>query len=388
MSDEAQEFKYQLFISYTEADRAWAEQLYRRLQDRSVRVFFAHESIQAGEHITLQVSDALDTSYKVAMVMSPDYFARPWPRTEWSSALKKDPENRDRRLIPLLRRKCEIPDLLSDLKAIDFTNDDDFELSLLKLLEVVEDKPKPRFNDDAERHFLDREFDKADKAERGLRSYKRGKSFEEEVATLYRLFGFDVKQDVQLNGMQIDLLIEKREGGLTTQAVVECKDKKITATERDQILAQQAVALRANPRLRWIAVSSQGFAADTRTALESAGVDCIIAADLRRDLLPLDEYVGGLIADYERESIQEKWQGEDWFVRPDFQKDRTGETIPALEYMAKWFGDDRKRQLVILGDVGTGKSTLVQFLAYQMARSYLQDPVRHPAPVQIGRAHV
>ncbi|MFN0110843.1 MAG: TIR domain-containing protein [Blastocatellia bacterium] len=385
MSGEDQEYKYQLFISYTEADRKWAEQLYRRLQDRSVKVFFAHESIAPGEKITLQVSDALDTSYKVAMVMSPDYFARPWPRAEWSSALMKDPENRDRRLIPLLRCECDIPDLLADLKAIDFTNNDDFELSFLKLLEVVEDKPKPRPDNVFERHFLNREFDIS---ERDLRSYKRGKSFEEEVATLYRLFGFDVKQDVQLNGMQIDLLIEKREGGLLTQAVVECKDKKITAAERDQILAQQSVALRANPRLRWIAVSSLGFAADTRAALESAGVDCVIAADLRRDLLPLEDYVGGLIADYERESIQERWQGGDWFVRPDFQKDRTGETIPALEYMAKWFGDDRKRQLVILGDVGTGKSTLVQFLAYQMARSYLQDPVRHPAPVLVPLGRV
>ncbi|MEK7830275.1 MAG: toll/interleukin-1 receptor domain-containing protein, partial [Acidobacteriota bacterium] len=195
MSDEAQEYKYQLFISYTEADRKWAERLYRRLEDRSVKVFFAHETIAPGEKITLQVSDALDESYKVAMVMSPDYFARPWPRAEWSSALMKDPENRDRRLIPLLRRECDIPDLLADLKAIDFTNNDDFELSLLKLLEVVEDKPRPRHDDVFERHFLDREFDKSDKAERGLRSYKRGKSFEEEVATLYRLFGFDVRQD-------------------------------------------------------------------------------------------------------------------------------------------------------------------------------------------------
>ena len=380
MPGEDQEYKYQLFISYTEADRKWAEQLYRRLEDKAVRVFFAHESIAPGEKITLQVSDALNTSYKVAMVMSKDYFDRPWPRAEWSSVLMKDPENRDRRLIPLLRRECDLPDLLADLKAIDFTNDDDFELSFLKLLEVVEDKPKPRRDDDAERHFLDREFDKA---ERGRLNYKRGKSFEEEIATLYRLFGFDVKQDVQLNGVQIDLLIEKREGGLLTQAVVECKDKKITSAERDQILAQQGVALRSNPRLRWIAVSSQGFAADTRAALESAGVDCVIAADMKRELLPLEDYVGWLIADYERDSIQEKWQGNDWFVRPDFQKDRTGDTIPALEYMANWLGDDRKRQLVILGDVGTGKSTLVQFLAYQMARNYVQDPVRHPAPVLV-----
>ncbi len=75
MPDEAQEYKYQIFISYTGADLEWAERLNGRLKEKGVEVFFAPESIAPGEKITLQVSNALDTSYKVAMVMSPDYFA-------------------------------------------------------------------------------------------------------------------------------------------------------------------------------------------------------------------------------------------------------------------------------------------------------------------------
>jgi hypothetical protein len=86
------------------------------------------------------------------------------------------------------------------------------------------------------------------------------------------------------------------------QAIVECKDKRIIAVERDQILAQQNVAQKKWRAYRWLALSSQGFAADTRTALEATGINCITYADLLRELVPLQPYIEGLIAEYEADA--------------------------------------------------------------------------------------
>ena len=119
------------------------------------------------------------------------------------------------------------------------------------------------------------------------------------VATLYRLLGFEVKQDVQLGGFQIDLMIEQKQGGLLTQAIVECKDKRVSADERNQILAQQNIAQKKLPAFRWLAVSSRGFTGDARIALTDAGVSCTTYSELLRELVPLDHYVEGLITEYE-----------------------------------------------------------------------------------------
>ncbi|MBM4258530.1 MAG: hypothetical protein FJ147_21860 [Deltaproteobacteria bacterium] len=221
-----------------------------------------------------------------------------------------------------------------------------------------------------------------DAAKRGRLNQQRGKRFEDEVATLYRLLGFEVKQDLQLSGMQVDLQIEKREGGLRTQAIIECKDKRITATERDQILAQQNITQKKLPKHRWIAVSSQGFAADTRTALDEGGIDCTTYPELLAELVPLSSYVEHLINDYKAQT-NKHWEGQDWFIRPNLVTDVTYEKQVAIPHFAKWLGDTRSNFLVVLGDLGTGKSTLAGFLAYNLARSFRDDPLRHPAPVLI-----
>jgi len=121
-------------------------------------------------------------------------------------------------------------------------------------------------------------------AERGRAAHFRGKRFEDEVAVLYRLLGFETILDTQISGMQIDLQIKKREGGLTTQAIVECKNTRVTAKERDQLLAQQNLLQKKLPKHRWIAVSAEGFAADTRAALEETGPVLIPLREVRKDV--------------------------------------------------------------------------------------------------------
>ncbi|MFN8004006.1 MAG: pentapeptide repeat-containing protein, partial [Acidobacteriota bacterium] len=136
------------------------------------------------------------------------------------------------------------------------------------------------------------------------------------------------------------------------------------------------------PGYRWIAVSAQGFAADTRVALESAGIICRTYADLLRELVPLEEYAAGVIADYQRWR-DDRWRGEDWFVRPHFITDIGAKQLPALEFLSAWLANDRKNELVILGEPGTGKTRLSWFLAYQLACAFKDDPLRHPAPLLI-----
>ena len=371
------EIEYDVFLSYASEDAEWTERVAERLRDEGVRVWREPEA--GDQQATPQ--QGIEKSNKMIAVWTRKYFVDAEALAVAERFLEKhaDVLAEQRPLIPLFREECDIPQSLREIPRIDFRNDADFALRLRELVQAL-DLPR-RGTTRSEELFEERERE-ADPAKRGRISAAKGKRFEDDVATLYRLLGFDVKQDVQLSGFQIDLMIEQDIGGLLTQAIVECKDKRITADERNQILAQQNLAQKKLPAFRWLAVSSQGFTADARTALTEAGVSCATYSELLRELVPLDNYVEGVIAEYESWK-GERWNGEDWFIRPDLVTDITFEKRTALEYIGRWFGDSRGNLMVVLGDLGAGKSTLASFLAYNLAKSFRDDPIRQPAPVLI-----
>ncbi len=94
-------------------------------------------------------------------------------------------------------------------------------------------------------------------------------------------------------------MIEEKLGGVPVKAIVECKNKRITAKERNQIIAQQSLIHQKMPNCTSIAVSSWVFSPDTRAALEKIGICCLTYAELLSELVPLSNYVAGLVEQYD-----------------------------------------------------------------------------------------
>jgi hypothetical protein len=134
--------QYDIFISYSGRDREWAVQLYRRLrrfkiEGRRPSIFFAPAAVHAGESIPRAVSEALDNSRHLLMVMSRAWLSSEWCRLEQETALWGDPANSDRVLLPLLLENCNLPPSLRRLQHIDFTATPDFESSLRLLVKTL-----------------------------------------------------------------------------------------------------------------------------------------------------------------------------------------------------------------------------------------------------------
>lgn len=388
-----QDFVYDVFLNYAQGDLTWCETVAERLRDEGVRVWFDRWEFQSDNladsnnpnHWQAWLVEGLQKSRKMVAVWSPSYFRddKVWTLAEsFIHAYGDDLLIQERPLIPLLLEDCTIPPTLQNVLSIDFRNPDDRELRFRQLIEAL-DLPGRDFVD--EEKFKLSEQEKFGLFRRGRPD--KGKCFEDEIAKIYELLGFEVKQDIQFKGVEINLLIEQKVGGLCMQAIVICKNRRVTVNERDQILAQYNLDQKKLPTCRWIVVSSEDFTVEARTTLEEAGITCMTYAQLLHELVPLEEYVEGLISEYEKET-QEKWHGRDWFIRPNLLTDITYEERPALTHIARWLGNPRANQLIILGDLGTGKTTLVRFLAYYLAKNFHQDPLRHPAPVLIPLGEV
>jgi len=367
-----QNFEYDVFLNYASEDTDRCEMLAGSLRNEGVRVWFDKPGTRLNE--------VLRKSHKMVAVWSTNYFndEKAWIITESFRRLNPDPLSKDRLLVPLMLEDCDVLPTFQDIPYIDFRNPNDFDIRFRELLEALDLPPREsEQEEDSESHEHE-----LNASERGKQSHERGKRFEDKVAALYRLLGFEVTQDVQLSGVQIDIQIQKKEGGLPVKAIVECRDKRITSKERDQILAQQSLARHKLPAHLWIAVSTEGFAAGTRTALEEVGIHCTTYPNLLRELVPLDNYVDGLISEIEKWRV-EHWRGEDWFIEPNLLTDITHEKHPSLTYIDKWINEPRASLLTVLGDIGAGKTTLARTLAYNLAKNYHEAPLHHPAPVLI-----
>ncbi|MCP4350837.1 MAG: TIR domain-containing protein, partial [Desulfobacterales bacterium] len=378
------DFQYDVFLSYATNDAEFVKDLAERLRDSGVKVWFDQwesdrwES-EPGANRMVLLNQGLSKSRKMLAVWTSSYFKDEKIRTQAETFAQQHSDllAGDRVLVPVLLEDCAIPHSLESILYIDFriTQDRDFKFrQVLEALDLFRDK----FISKERPENYDR---KHDFPEHGFKEFEPEKPFKEEVAALYRLLGFDVKNDAEISGNRVGLMLEQNIGGFRVQAVAECRNSRIDSNESDRILGIRNVV--ENPALRWIAVSSKGFAPEARQALEKADISCVAYSELLRDLVPLDSYVKTLISDYEDEVIKEKWEGNDWFIRPELETDITYEKHPALRYFGKWMGRDESNFLVILGDLGTGKTTLSRFLSYHLGLGFLSDPLRHPVPVLI-----
>jgi hypothetical protein len=136
---------YDIFLSHNRADKAWTERLAARIEaDRDgppLKVFFDKWVIAPGADIPLELEAGLQASRYVGLVLSPQALASDWVALERSTAIYSDPRSRSKRLIPLLRKTCEVPDMLARLNAIDFRREQDFEEGASTLINFVRGRP-------------------------------------------------------------------------------------------------------------------------------------------------------------------------------------------------------------------------------------------------------
>jgi len=368
------DYQYDVFLNYAGEDSDFAKNVAERLRDADVKVWFDQWELKPGDHPLVRLNDGLHRSRKMVSVWSRSYFrdSKVWTQAETFSQQHTDLIAIDRSLIPLLLEDCRIPYTLDNILHIDFRIRQDFELKFRQLAEAL-DLSDDKFGPKERPDLLERRFGPI---------YDKAMRFQDEVAAVYRSLGFDVRNDVRVGETKIGMLIEHKIGGFAGQAVVECRDRRIASNESGKILALRNAVREKQPAWGWIVICSRGFAPDARQALDEAGVSCLTYSELLCDMAPLNPYSEGLISGYESR-MAEQWEGKDRFIRPDLETDIVCEKHPAISYFGKWLGDEQSNLLVVLGDAGSGKTTLAQFLSYHIARSFRDDPLRHPAAVLI-----
>ncbi|XP_067670156.1 uncharacterized protein [Haliotis asinina] len=112
---------HHLFISHSEEDAEWAENLVNVLEGKhGVKCLWPKRGVPGMIH------RGIAESMKVVFLLTPDSIESPWCEQERDWALVLSMEERQNRIIPLLLKPCEIPNIFITFNYIDVPKGEDY----------------------------------------------------------------------------------------------------------------------------------------------------------------------------------------------------------------------------------------------------------------------
>ena len=126
-SNETKQFKYDVFLSHSSKDKVVVRELAAKLKADGVRVWFDEWEIQFGDSILSKIEQGLEESRILILAMSANAFGSDWVSLERGTAMFRDPQNKQRRFIPLRLDDSEIKDTLKQFLYVDWRKKDNKE---------------------------------------------------------------------------------------------------------------------------------------------------------------------------------------------------------------------------------------------------------------------
>jgi hypothetical protein len=108
-----------VFVSYASHDSWFVGQLNAELIEHGIRPWTFEWDIDPGDNFTAKISDAIDASAVIMVVLSRSSLQSLWVRQEWTTALTLS-FSKNKSVIPILLEDCEIPALLATVSYADF----------------------------------------------------------------------------------------------------------------------------------------------------------------------------------------------------------------------------------------------------------------------------
>ena len=127
-------YEYDVFISHSDADRAWVEdELLPWLEGARLRVI-SDLDFEVGVARLINIERAVEGSRHTLVVLTPEWLSSEWAAFESLLIQTDDPAGLQRRMIPLLLRACELPKRIAMLERADLTDPDSREEGMARLL--------------------------------------------------------------------------------------------------------------------------------------------------------------------------------------------------------------------------------------------------------------
>src|SRR6185437_11757606 len=111
--------KWDFFVSYTQADRAWAEWIAWQLEADGHRVLIQAWDMVPGTNWTHLIQEGVQGATRTIAVLSTAYLESVFATAEWGAAWRDDPLGEQRKLLVFRVAECDSPSLLASVVSVD-----------------------------------------------------------------------------------------------------------------------------------------------------------------------------------------------------------------------------------------------------------------------------
>ncbi|HYZ54864.1 MAG TPA: FxSxx-COOH system tetratricopeptide repeat protein [Streptosporangiaceae bacterium] len=111
--------RWDFFVSYTQADRAWAEWIAWILEEDGHRVLIQAWDFVPGSNWIQGMQSGVRDSARTIAVLSDAYLQSVYGSAEWGAAWASDPDGAGRKLLPVRVSDCDRPGLLAGVVGVD-----------------------------------------------------------------------------------------------------------------------------------------------------------------------------------------------------------------------------------------------------------------------------
>ena len=115
----APEDDWDFFVSYTQADQAWAEWIAWVLEEVGFRVLLQAWDFAPGSNWVACMNKGVSRARRTIAVLSENYLQSVYGAAEWQAAWVADPDGHDRKLLVVRVVECERPGLLNQANSLD-----------------------------------------------------------------------------------------------------------------------------------------------------------------------------------------------------------------------------------------------------------------------------
>lgn len=196
-----------------------------------------------------------------------------------------------------------------------------------------------------------------------------GTRFEKEVKETLEALGYEVSHDELLSGSQVDLVATLKGPLLTQIILIECKD---TADQEGVNTVRSAFAVRESVKSRHphaisMIVSKSGFTKTAKDAAKNLGINLTTLVEIKSKLFDPTRIITCIVDDYESGELRKS------YIELSCQISERGQgTVykPVESFIDKFLETSSKPGLAVLGNFGSGKTSLCGHYAYQLAKRW------------------
>lgn len=113
------------FISYTQADHAWAEWIGWVLEEAGYKTKIQVWDFRPGTNFVVEMDNATRKAERTLIVLSPNYLYSSFGKAEWATAFARDPTGEKGVLLPVRVREMDVEGLLGQVVYIDLVGLDE-----------------------------------------------------------------------------------------------------------------------------------------------------------------------------------------------------------------------------------------------------------------------